>query len=154
MKRGNLGVVLLLLALLVPALAASAQPPARFKEVVHKFTHSQVFSGDICGDRSGVDTFTVTSRFMATAFEDGTVNVVYGETGSYTTDFDAPNIEDHTSQFTGAGHLRLTRGGTLTFTEQFHDFPGTIQIHTQVVVVEVDGQLKVDRELLSVTGCP
>ena len=76
MKRRSIGVAFVLLALLVPALAASAGPPTRFKEVVHKFTHSQVFADDICGDRSGVDTFSVTSRFILTEFEDGTVNVM------------------------------------------------------------------------------
>ncbi len=30
----------------------------------------------------------------------------------------------------------------------------TIQIHSQVVFVEVDGQIVVNREVLSVTGCP
>ena len=154
MRRRSVGVLFVLLVLVVPAVAASAEPPTRFKEIVHKFVHTQVFGDDICGDRSGEDTFTVTSRFIATDFGDGTINVVYGETGTYNTDFDDPNIEDHTSQFTEAGHFRLTRGGTVTWTEQFHDFPGTIRIHTQVVVVEVEGQIKVDREVLSVTGCP
>ena len=154
MKLRSAGIIFVLVALMVPSLAANAGAPTRMKEIIHKFTHTEVFSDDICGDRSSVDTFTVTSRFIATEFEDGTFNVVYGETGTYTTDFDDPSIDDHTSKFTEAGHVRLTKGGTFVWTEQFHDFPGTIQIRSRVVLVEVDGELKVNREVLSVTGCP
>ena len=82
------------------------------------------------------------------------LHVSYTETGSYATDFDDPAIDDYASQFTEAQHFNLTRGGTVTWTEQFHDFPGTIQIKSHVTFVEVDGEARVDLSTLEVTGCP
>ena len=80
--------------------------------------------------------------------------MVFGESGRYETDFDDPSIEDYSSQFTEAGHFNITPGGVVVYTMQFHDFPGTIDIRQHVVFVESNGSVKVERDDLTVTGCP
>ncbi len=136
----------------LPVQSAFAKPTID-RTIVHKEVTARYFPDDICGDRAGWTTFTVTYRFIVMDHGDS-LHVVFGETGRYVTDFDDPSIEDYSSQFTEAGHFSLTRGGTVVFTSQFHDFPGSIQIHERVVFVEAAGSVKVDKYDLSVTGCP
>jgi hypothetical protein len=119
--------------------------------------HSEIrtvyFPDDICGPRAAWYTIEVTWHWHLTDLGDG-YSFVYTETGTYHVDFDDPRIEDIDSQFTEAFHETATRGGTIVSTEQFHDFPGTITIRVHVMVVEVDGELRVDRVVNDVEGCP
>ena len=124
-----------------------------FRESNHKFVNTVYFPDDICGPRAGWTTFVVTDHLVVTDLGDS-VHVVFGENGRYTTDLDDPAFADYSSQFTDAFHFNLTRGGTEVATEQFHDFPGTIRIRVHINFVAVDGEVRVDRESLSVTGCP
>jgi hypothetical protein len=66
-------------------------------------------------------------------WEGDTFHFAYGETGTYTTVFDDSSIPSYSSQFTDAFHSSVTSGGTVSFGEEFHDFPGTITIHEQIL---------------------
>ena len=139
--------------MLVAVPVSAANPVTHARESGKKEIHTEYFADDICGPRAGWTTFVVTWHFHVTDLGDS-VHVVYGETGRYTTDFDDPATEDYESQFTEAMSSNVTRGGTVTFNLQFHDFPGDIKIHVNVVFVEVDGQVMVERDVLRVDGCP
>jgi hypothetical protein len=65
-------------------------------------------------------TLTWTDHLLVTDLGDS-LHVVFGEQGTYATDFDDPAIEDYTSQFTDAEHFNITCGGTVVYTVQFHD---------------------------------
>jgi len=142
----------LLPALVAPAAAAGARP-AITRESNHKLVKTLYFPDDICGARAGWTTVEVTDHLVVTDLGDS-LHVVFGEHGTYSTIFDDPAIEDYNSQFTDAQHFNITRGGTVVFTEQFHDFPGTIRIQVRIVFVEVGGEVHVDRFFEGVTGCP
>lgn len=135
-----------------PAHAAGSTPSIDTK-IVHNEVTTQFFPDDICGERENTTTFTTTWRFIVKESGDS-LAVVFGETGRYETDFVDPSIQDYKSQFTEAGHFNLTPGGTVVFTSQFHDFPGTIDIRERIVFVESQGSVRVDRYALTVTGCP
>lgn len=154
MKRRIQTLVLaaLMVTVALPVQSAGAKPTIE-RTIVHKEVKTVYFPDDICGDRAGWTTFTVTYRFIVMD-HGNSLHVVFGETGRYVTDFDDPSIEDYSSQFTEAGHFGLTPGGTVVVTSQFHDFPGSIQIHERVVFVEAAGSVKVDSYDLTVTGCP
>ncbi|MDH4143337.1 MAG: hypothetical protein OEV61_12070 [Chloroflexota bacterium] len=123
------------------------------KHASYKEVSSQYYDDDICGDRAGWTTYTVTWRVHWVEFADS-FHLSYTATGRYVTDFDDPAIEDYEGQFTASTHFNLTPGGTVTATEQFHDSPGSIQIKTHAVFTEVDGAVRVDRYSIDVTGCP
>jgi hypothetical protein len=142
----------LLPPLVAPAAAAEAIP-AITRESNHKLVKTLYFPDDICGPRGGWTTFVVTDHLIVTDLGDS-LHVVFGEHGTYSTIFDDPAIENYSSQFTDAQHFNITRGGTVVFTEQFHDFPGTIRIQVRIVFVEVGGEVHVERFFESVTGCP
>lgn len=139
--------------MLVTAPVSAADPVTHVHESGKKEIHTEYFPDDICGPRAGWTTFVVTWRFHITDLGDS-LHVNAGETGRYTTDFDDPAIEDYKSQFTEAVSFNITRGGTVTFNLQFHDFPGDIKIHVKLVFVEVGGQVMVERDVLRVEGCP
>ncbi len=139
--------------LVVAPTHVDAAKPSSDRTIVHKEVHPQYFPDDICGDRAGWTTFTTTWRFIVKESGDS-IKIVFGETGRYVTDFDDPATEDYSSQFTQAGHAGVTSSGVVTYNSQFHDFPGTIDIHEHVVFVEVNGSVRVDRDVLTVTGCP
>jgi hypothetical protein len=147
-----IGAVALLPAFVEPASAAGARPVIT-RESQHKFVKTLYFPDDICGPRAGWTTFVVTDHLVTTDLGDS-IHVVFEEHGTYSVDYDDLAIEDLTSQFTDAQHFNITRGGTVVYTEQFHDFPGTIRIKVHLVFVEVDGEVRVDRIVDSVTGCP
>jgi hypothetical protein len=132
---------------------AAGSKPSIDRTIVHKEVKVEAFPDDICGDRANTTTITTTWRFIVKDSGNG-LSVVFGETGRYVTEFDDPSIEDYASQFTEAGHFAITPGGTVVYSSQFHDFPGTIDIHERVVFVESHGTVKVDRYDLTVTGCP
>lgn len=133
-----------------PAMAAG---PLIIHESAKKEVTTLYFPDDICGPRAGWTTFVETWRFHATDLGDS-LHINAGETGWYTTDFDDPSIDDYRAQYTEAVAFNLTRGGTATFNSEYHDFPGDIRIHEQIVFHEVDGEVLVEREVFRVTGCP
>ena len=140
-------------ALLAATTVAAASPVDNARDSAQKETYSVYFPDDICGRRAGWTTFVLTRLLQITDLGDS-VHVTAIDTGRYSTDFDDPAIEDYESQFTEALHFNLTRGGTVTYNYEFHDFPGDITIQGQTVFVEVDGQVMVDRESFRVEGCP
>jgi hypothetical protein len=144
-------------AVLITSFVSAGPAMAGRPTIVHESAKKEVttlyFPDDICGPRAGWTTFVETWRFHATDLGDS-LHINAGETGWYTTDFDDPSIEDYRAQYTEAVAFNLTRGGTATFTSQFHDFPGDIRIHEQIVFHEVDGEVLVEREVFRVTGCP
>jgi len=133
--------------------AAAATQVTTGHDFVLKQVTTEYFPDDICGPRAGWTTFVLTSHTHWTDQGDG-YHFTHGETGTYTTVFDDPSIPSYQSQSTDAFVFNMTRGQTVTYNDEFHDFPGTITIHTQTVFTEVNGQVVVDREVLRVDGCP
>ena len=155
MRRRNLSIGLSVLVLLMSAAPAlGAGPPTHIRESGHKEVTTVYFPDDICGPRAGWTTFTETWQFHVVDLGDS-IHLIAPETGRYHTDFDDPSIEDVDAQWTETVSFQLTRGGTVVFSEQLHDFlGGDVRIHSQVVFVEVDGTVKVDRQIFRVEGCP
>jgi hypothetical protein len=146
-----------LAAILVAFAAAPASAASRVLhdgDSAHRQVSTVYYPDDICGPRSGWTTYVTSFQWKYTERGDGSFNFVYLETGTYHTDFDDPTIPSYDSQFTGAQHGTVTRGGTAIFTSQWHDFPGTITIHEQIVFVQVGDQVKLNRDVLRVDGCP
>ena len=139
---------------LVAAPVAARSPVVTFRDSGHMEVARVYYDDDICGPRSGWTDYVVSWHAQLTEISDGVFNWVYGETGTYHTDFDDPSIPDYDSQFTEAQHGTMTMGNTGIFTVQFHDFPGTITIHEQYLFVRVGDQIKLDRYTLRVDGCP
>jgi hypothetical protein len=148
-----IGAVLALLLQAGPA-AAGQGPVQHAGGSSHKVVDLTYHPDDICGPRSGWTETTVTSQWKYTELPDGSFNFVFVETGTYHTDFDDPAIPSYDSQFTGAEHGTITRGGTSIHTSQWHDFPGTITIFEQILFVQVGDVVKLDRDDLRVDGCP
>ena len=140
--------------LLVAAPAAAAGPVTQWRDFGHKEVSRVYYPDDICGPRAGWTDYVVSWHFHLTEISEGVFNWVFGETGTYHVDFDDPSIPDLDSQFTEAQHGTVTKGGTETFTFQFHDFPGSIAIHEQYLFVRVGDEVKLDRYTLRVDGCP
>jgi hypothetical protein len=141
-------------ALMVATPAAAGSPVQHYRDSARAEVTTVYYDDDICGPRAGWTEYSVTWHVVYSERPDGSFNFVYGETGTYHTDFDDPSIPDYDSQFTEQQHGSVTAGGTTIWTAQFHDFPGTIRIYEQVVFVDVGGKIQVDRELLRVDGCP
>ena len=143
--------------LVVLALALTAGPTAaavsHTRVSTRDVTRTEYFPDDICGPRAGWTTFVTSTRLEVTDLGDS-VHVAFGELGTYSTDFDDPAITDYTSRFTDAGHFNITRGGSVVYTEQWRDFPGTIRIHEHIVFVEAGGDVRIDKDEVTFTGCP
>jgi hypothetical protein len=140
--------------ILAAAPVAAASPVAHARFSAHRQVSTVYYPDDICGPRAGWTTYVLTYHWQSTERPDGSFNFSYIETGTYHTDFDDPTIPSYDSQFTGAQHGTLTRGGTQIFTFQWHDFPGSITIHEQMLFVQVGDEVKLDRDDLRVDGCP
>lgn len=154
MRTRHIPLGLSLVALLMSATPAlGAGPPTQVREFGHKQVTTVYFPDDICGPRAGWTTFVETWRLHVVEFDDS-IHLAAPETGWYHTDFDDPAIEDVDAKWTETVSFQLTRGGTVVFNEQLHDFLGDVRIHSHVVFVEVDGSVKVEREIFRVEGCP
>jgi hypothetical protein len=152
-RRAIVGLAVLGLALATTAPASAGSPVAHERDGGHKDVTVHYFPDDICGPRASWVTVTVTWRLRITDLGDSW-HLVYGETGTYTADYVDPATPDYKSQFTNAVHINLTRGGTYVYTDQWHDFPSPIVIRSHIVFVEVDGEVRVDRFVDDVSGCP
>jgi hypothetical protein len=146
------GTALVLTLLAAPTAAAS--PVLHAGESAHREASTVYYPDDICGPRSGWTDYIATFQWKYTERADGTFNFVYVENGTYHTDFDDPTIPSYDSQFTGTQHGTVTRGGTAIFTSQWHDFPGSITIREQIIFVQVGDEVRLDRDILVVDGCP
>jgi hypothetical protein len=135
-----------------PVVAAS--PVAHAGSSAHREVSTVYYPDDICGPRAGWTTAVVSYHWQYLERSDGSFNFSFVETGTYHTDFDDPTIPSYDSQFTGAQHGTVTRGSTQIFTSQWHDFPGSITIHEQMLFVQVGDEVKLDRDDLRVDGCP
>ena len=133
--------------------AMAAGPIDHVRDGGHHEISVAYYPDDICGPRSGWTTYDVTWHVAVTSSDTG-ASLTYVGTGTYATDFDDPAIEDYASQFTETQHVNYTPGGVVVATDLEHDFPGSITIHVRLVAVEVDGVVRVDREILDVSGCP
>jgi hypothetical protein len=133
---------------------AAASPVGHARAGAQRQVETIYYPDDICGPRSGWTTVTTTFRWSYIELSDGRFNFSYTETGTYHTDFDDPSIPSYDSQFTGAQHGTVTRGGTQIFTSTWHDFPGSITIREQILFVQVGDEVKIDRDDLLVEGCP
>ena len=146
--------VAMAISVLAAGPVAAASPVGHARSSAHREVSTTYYPDDICGPRSGWTTAVVTYHWQYTERSDGTFNFSYVETGIYHTDFDDPTLPDYDSQFTGAQHGTVTRGGTQIYTSQLHDFPGSITIHEQVLFVQVGDEVMLDRDDLRVEGCP
>jgi hypothetical protein len=142
-----------MLVIIASVPAAAAGPVEHVRESAQHEIKVAYYPDDICGPRGGWTTYSLTWHYQVTDLGDS-VHVGYVETGAYSANYDDPALEDTTGQFTEAIHFNLTRGGTATYTEQFHDFLGTIQIWVHITIAEQNGIVRLDRSVLKVTGCP
>jgi hypothetical protein len=155
--RASLGLGLglaLAASVLATGSVAAASPVGHARTGAHREVSTEYHPDDICGPRAGWTTTVVTFHWQYTELPGGRFNFSFVETGTYHTDFDDPSIPSYDSQFTGAQHGTVTRGGTEIYTSQWHDFPGSITIHEQVLFVQVGDEVKLDRDELRVEGCP
>jgi hypothetical protein len=151
--RLGFGMALIAIGFAAPA-ASAASPVGHAGESVHREVSRIYWPDDICGPRAGWTEVVVTVQWKYIERPDGSFNFHFMETGTYHTDFDDPTIADYDSQFTLAEHGTVTPGGTAVVTSQWHDFPGSITIQERIVVVQVGDEVKVDRYVLYVDGCP
>jgi hypothetical protein len=147
-----------LLTLAVPA--AAAEPPEVFTIVEHDVTlASEFFPGnpdDPCGPRDVTETVTNTVQVThLTAQDDGSFHVVDFETGILFADYVDPAFQDQTFRRTNTEVFNLTPGGTFTHTETLQQFDATVRITFRSHLTVVDGEPKVEREVMIVRGgCP
>lgn len=151
--RMSLGLAIAL-SLVAPVPVSAATPVSHGWGGARHEVSSVYASDDICGPRAGWTQYVVTYQWKYTERPDGSFNFSYVETGTYHSDFDDPTIPSYDSQFTGAEHGTITRGGTQIYTNQWHDFPGSITIYEQTLFVQVGDEVKLDRYQLRVDGCP
>jgi hypothetical protein len=154
-RRSQLGVGLaLVLWVFAVAPASAASPVLHAGDGAHRQADTVYYPDDICGPRSGWTDYVITFQWKYLERADGSFNFASVETGTYHTDFDDPTIPSYDSQFTESQHATVTPGGTWIYTRQAHDFPGSITIREQVVFVQVGDEVKLDRDILRVDGCP
>lgn len=160
-NRSRLTAALLALlasSLLLPlATSSSAQAASSSVTVVeHGTTFTAYFPDDICGPRAATTTLTRrVEQIHLTRRADGSFS--YHDVGvfTYKSDYVDPALPDLTGRGTEVNHYVLTPGGNFLATTTFHDFLGDIQIHVRIhLTVLADGTATVDRDVLSVTGCP
>lgn len=72
---------------------------------------------------------------------------------TYVSDYEDPAIPDAQGRLTEVNRFTLTRGGTFTATTTFHDFFGDVRIFVRYHLTEVNGTVRVEREVVHVTGC-
>jgi hypothetical protein len=134
----------------------AAARPEVFTIVEHDVTlASESFPDDICGPRAVTETVTNEVQVThLTANGDGSFHFVDFETGFLVADYVDPTIPDQTMRRTNTEVFNLTPGGTFTHTETLRQFDATLQIRSQVHLTVVDGEPKVEREVVMVRGCP
>jgi len=139
-----------------PSIAAAKDPPVITRESTHNFVEI-IFDdgGGICGTLPPAwITYEVSDHLVITDHGDGHYHVVYGEHGKYSIDYVDESIKDETGQFTDAQHFNFTPSEVLVEQEQFHDFYSGVKIRVHTVFALVDGDVRVSRDILNVTGCP
>jgi hypothetical protein len=132
--------------------------PLVFTVVEHNVTlASEFFPDDICGPRAVTETVTNTVQVNhLTENEDGSFHFVDFETGFLFADYVDPAIPDETFRRTNSESINLTPGGTFTTTETSTQLSagGTLRIISNFHLTVVDGEPKVERDVLLVRGCP
>jgi hypothetical protein len=150
---------LVLIGLVLPALLvatpASAARPETWTVVDHDVTFTEEFPDDICGDRANTTTFTrKVEQVHLTAHRDGTFTYHDVAVVTYTSDYVDPSIPDVTGRLTEVNRFTFTRGEVFTATTTFHDFFGDVRIFVRFHLTDVGGTIRVEREVLDVSGCP
>ena len=127
-----------------------------FTTVEHNVTHApEFFPDDACGARAVTETVTNDVQVNhLTANADGSFHFVDFETGTLVADYVDPTIPDQTFRRTNTEVFNLTPGGTFTHTETLQQFDATLRITFRTHLTVVDGEPKVEREVMIVRGCP
>ena len=123
--------------------------------VAHNTQETVDFDDDICGPRANTTTFfrkIEQVRFAERA--DGSFSYRDVAVVTYVSDYVDPALPTLTGRLTEVNHFILTPGETFVGTVTFHDFLGDIRIFFRAHVTVVDGEVKVDRTVNKVTGCP
>jgi hypothetical protein len=142
------------LSVLLAAPASAGSPVHHDSGSAKKEVSRVYFDDDICGPRANWTEFVVTWHWAYTERPNGSFNFMYIETGTYHSDFDDPTIPSVDGRFTGAEHATATAGDTFVHTVQWHDFLDGITIHEQLLFVQVGDEIRLDRHLIRVDGCP
>lgn len=144
------------MACAVVGVAPTAGAGARGSTVTRQgFTFTLKAPDDICGPYPSTVTFHVRNEVLHwTERPDGTFNVQFSQTGTYSVDFDDPDRADQQSQYTESVHHVLTPGQGHVFNLAFHDFPDDIKIWERVHVTFVGDEMVVERVTFEAVGCP
>jgi hypothetical protein len=88
------------------------------------------------------------------AQDDGSFHFVDFETGILFADYVDPAIPDQTFHRTNTEVFNLTPGGTFTHTETLQQFDASLRITFRTHLTVVDGEPKVEREVMIVRARP
>ena len=153
--RRLLGVAAFLMAApLVSGPAAAAPAPAP-TVVVHNTQETINFPDDRCGPRANTTTFfrkIVQVRFAPRP--DGSFSYREVAVVTYVSDYVDPALPTLTGRLTEINHFRLTPGGTSISHIFIRDFFGDVRIVSNLRLVESKGEIRVERVVDRVTGCP
>ncbi len=151
-------------SLALPGIVIGAAPE-RIVFRDHKTPIEFHVTDDVCGDlaggqglRSGWFREIETGHRQFLIFEDS-IHIVDVETGVYSYDFDDPTIPDVSGyRYTSPSVTQVTKGGTIVVMENIREFvpgdPDAIRLTIHYHLTSRDGVTIVERELISVTGCP
>ena len=148
-------VLMLGLAMVSVASPVSAATPGRPAPVIHNQVEIVTFSDDVCGERANVTTFNrkvVQERSSQQA--NGAVRYHYTAVVTYVSDYTDPTLPTLSGKLTEVINVVLTPNGTRTETIAFHDFFGDIKIFVRLHATYVSGEPVVERETMTVSGCP
>ena len=150
------GLVAGLITTAIGAGAAIAAPPEQnFTTVVRGTTYTQFFPDDICGPRAAYVTFTFRPTvFHLTQRQDGSLVFTGTDGGTYHSDFVDPTLKDLDGQFRSTVNEVVTRSGNEIVTFSLHDFMDGIKVWNRFHGTFANGEVKVEREVTKVTGCP
>lgn len=146
----------LLAALLLLITAVPARASAGGTVVDRGFTHTLIFSDDICGLRAGSVTWTYTvAQSHLVERTDGTFAYRDVSVTTYVVDFDDPALADYSGRSAEVNNYILTPGeNRFIATNTFHDFGGELKIWERLNLKVAGDDVLVDRFLLKATGCP
>ena len=138
-----------------PGSAIAAPPEQNYTTVVRGDTYTEFFADDICGPRAAYVTFTFRPTvFHLTQRRDGSLIFTGTDGGTYHVDFVDPSLKDLDGQFRSTVSEVVTRNGNEIVTWTLHDFTGGIKVWNRFHGTFANGEVKVEREVTKVTGCP
>jgi hypothetical protein len=147
-------------AVITASLVASATPalageqPDITREVQHAFSTVQHFDPDPECGTPGATEYATGNGHLVIVDQGDSVHVTFGETYHILVVYDDPTWPMETRQGTDAGQFNLTKGGTETYSESFHDFASKdgsknfLKLDYYRTFVSTGDDIRVDREFV------